>query len=477
MPLDPGSRVLERYLIKELLGEGGMGQVYAGVHERLDLAVALKVLNEPHTDELIERFEREAKLLARVRHPNVVSILDYGFLEDGSPCIAMEFINGDPLDSRMERAGAFPWTTAMHHMLGLLAGLEAMHLASVLHRDLKPGNIVLAPGRPEVAKLIDFGIARPTGAEESKLTVTGTILGTPAYMAPEQILFLPIDESSDLYSMGLIFYEMLTGAPPFPGSKLTDMMRRMNEPPKPPIAPEGLPDIQPGLQQILLASLEVNPKNRLQTAREYIERLEPLIYNRPVAGSTKVSPPPSGPFQDPSRTGPPRAPSPTGPPLPPSRSRPPQGSARWAEEVTADTIHLKQLSSNVTADTVYASAQGAHLEQPEDSRYLVLAKLPPSRLADPDERAWLANLTIDSGRSYTLGAQLWMTLQLEPTDRTTAESAAQEILMALDGRYGTTTRVEWTMVDQTFSFTASSLSGATPLPKEFKTLMDKLSGS
>jgi len=145
--------------------------------------------------------------------------------------------------------------------------------------------------------------------------------------------------------------------------------------------------------------------------------------------------------------------------------------------VTADTIHLKQLSSNVTADTVYASAQGAHLEQPEDSRYLVLAKLPPSRLADPDERAWLANLTIDSGRSYTLGAQLWMTLQLEPTDRTTAESAAQEILMALDGRYGTTTRVEWTMVDQTFSFTASSLSGATPLPKEFKTLMDKLSGS
>ena len=230
MTLQTGERVLGRYIVDGILGRGGMGEVYKGHHDRLGLPVALKILTD-RSSELEKRFEREARLMARVRHPNIVAIMDFGTTDGGFPCIAMEFIEGEDLSHQLKRRQAMPWPRANQIFAGIVAGLGAMHAAEVLHRDLKPGNIVVAPGPPEVVRIIDFGIARPTGGgHETQLTNTGMVVGTPAYMSPEQMLGVPLDARSDLYSAGLIWFELLTGRGPSAGKSVADMLRRLQEP-------------------------------------------------------------------------------------------------------------------------------------------------------------------------------------------------------------------------------------------------------
>ena len=155
MELVAGTVVLQRYLVLKWLGTGGMGQVYLGRHHKLGFPVAVKVLDR-EDDESPARFAREAHLMARVRHPNVVSILDYGTLKNDDQCIVMEFVEGTSLKDRTADQGAMSWRDAADIVVGILAGLEAIHASGVLHRDLKPSNVLLARGDPEVVKLIDF---------------------------------------------------------------------------------------------------------------------------------------------------------------------------------------------------------------------------------------------------------------------------------------------------------------------------------
>ncbi|MBM4371166.1 MAG: serine/threonine protein kinase, partial [Deltaproteobacteria bacterium] len=241
MTLSPGARVLDRYVVEACLGEGAMGRVFRGRHEHLDLAVAIKVLSIGTVPDLLERFRREARLMARVRHPNVVAVQDYGFLPDSAPCLVMELVQGEPLEERLRRTGAMPWPDAVHMGLGLLDGLEALHGAGILHRDLKPSNVILMPGTPEVPKLIDLGIALPVEGASDRLTRTGVLVGTPAYMAPEQILCTRLDERSDLYSLGFLIHEALTGTVPFRADTMASVMRRIREQVPPPVAPRGRP--------------------------------------------------------------------------------------------------------------------------------------------------------------------------------------------------------------------------------------------
>jgi len=252
------------------------------------------VLTDRSSPDMVARFEREAMLMARVRHPNVVAILDYGFLEDGSPCIAMELVEGEGLAKRLKTRGALPWPEALRLLGGILSGLEAMHAAGVLHRDLKPGNILIVPGRQDSAKLIDFGIAQPTAADEGRLTRTGMMVGTPAYMAPEQLLAAGLDARTDVYTAGLVLWEMLAGALPYPPNDVQAVMQRLVTPVPPPGIPVDRPPVPPSVLQALSCALSSEPAKRPESARAFSALLHAAI-QQAVSGPRPSATAPSRP--------------------------------------------------------------------------------------------------------------------------------------------------------------------------------------
>jgi serine/threonine protein kinase/DNA-binding CsgD family transcriptional regulator len=221
-------KTIARVEIRELLGKGGMAQVYLGQHTTLDRPVAVKVMQGFLADDsqAVERFRQEARAVAALRHPNIVQVFDFDLLE-GQPCMVMELLNGLPLDAYLDalhsRGSRLPPETTVRLVASLSAALDYAHDRGLVHRDIKPANIflrreagVLAPGEPlplDVdAVLTDFGLARP---HDHKLSATGAVTGTPAYISPEQARGLPPDRRSDIYSLGVVLYEMLAGHPPF----------------------------------------------------------------------------------------------------------------------------------------------------------------------------------------------------------------------------------------------------------------------
>jgi serine/threonine-protein kinase len=448
-----GDVLLTRYTVERQIGEGGMGQVFLGRHSTLGMAVALKVLSPGAMAGMAQRFEREAKLMARIRHPNVVAILDYGFLEDGSPCIAMEFVEGEGLDRRLGR-GAMPWPAATHLISGVLSGLQAMHDAHVLHRDLKPANVVVTSGRSEVARIIDFGIALPTGEEEQRFTRTGAIVGTPAYMAPEQLLGCPMDGRSDVYGAGLMYFEMLAGAPPFPGTDLSSVLRRLQQRASRPRAPAGLPEIPVGVVDALMAALDPEMDRRPPSA-------EDLVRSLAAAASLSASAPAAATL----RAGASQAPAglvatvmgevPASGPLPGALD--PTGI--MAAAVSGDTAVQR-----------FAASQEAE----EKRRFLVIARLLPSRLASPQERAFLAALVGSQARAYSLGGRYWFALESAASPASRAEAGGQRIVDAIRERYGGTAVAERITVESGFVLTASALTGTAPMPEEVSALIAKI---
>jgi len=433
MVLESGRSVLGRYRVSRLLGEGGMGAVFLGEHEHLGIPVALKVLTSDLTTDVLGRFRREAQLMARVRHPNVVSVLDYGFLDDGAPCLAMEFIQGEPLDQRLRRLGAMPWHDAVSLMLGVVAGLDAIHAVGVIHRDLKPSNIVVTAGPPEAVKIIDFGIARPVDGQATRYTQTGQMIGTPAYMAPEQIMGFALDARTDLYAAGMMLYELLTGSLPFAESGMSGVFRRINGSVPPPASPPGRPDFPPPLVDALDAVLRPDPEQRIRTAREFYERLQGVLRGEPT-GSVD------------------RAPEAPPPPAPPP----------W-----------------MSATAMSSPPRSGIQERPAEagaSRYVLVARIPPSRLGNADERRWLAGVAQGS-RAFTLGAQYWLAMQSQAVDADAAARAATALASALQERYGALVRVEWTTVDPGFGLTAAALTGAAPLPPQLAALVARLASA
>ncbi len=273
MRLTPGQVVLDRYEVEGLHDQGGMARVYRARNIKLGVRVALKVLTFEHDEELVERFNREAQMMARVHHPNIVQILDFGLVNGELPCIAMEYVDGEPLDMRLARRGALPWTEGVEVVLGILSGLDAIHGAGVLHRDLKPENIIVVPGEVEQPKLIDFGIALQEAAYDRKLTQVGETVGTPAYMSPEQLYGLPLDARSDVYSSALVLYELITQHLPNPGDATEALEMRVTNPLPQPTAPAPMPPIPQGLADAIFAALEPDPNNRPPSARAFANRL------------------------------------------------------------------------------------------------------------------------------------------------------------------------------------------------------------
>ena len=219
-----GSIIADRYHVLKKLGEGGMGQVYLAEHVKMGRKSALKVMNPGMVKDVdaISRFNREAANASRISHPNVAAVYDFGETPDGLIYLAMEFVEGQPLTEMIEHERrAVPPSAPPRSCARPAEALAVAHDMGIVHRDLKPDNIMIAKTRDgdDLVKVVDFGIAKAAGNEAQKVTKTGLVVGTPEYMSPEQLAGDTLDGRSDIYSLGLVAFNMLTGTLPFPASR------------------------------------------------------------------------------------------------------------------------------------------------------------------------------------------------------------------------------------------------------------------
>jgi beta-lactam-binding protein with PASTA domain/predicted Ser/Thr protein kinase len=273
-----------RYRILRKLGSGGMANVYLAEDEDLGRRVAIKILNERYASDeaFAERFRREAKSAASLSHPNIVSIYDRGEAE-GRPYIAMEVIEGRSLKELIVAKGPLPIAVAIEYAKQILSALRFAHRHGIIHRDIKPHNILL--GADNRVFVTDFGIAR---SGPSQMTEVGSIMGTAQYLSPEQARGAPVTAASDLYSAGVVLYEMLTGKTPFTGETPIEIaMKHLNEPPRPPS--DLRPEVPPELDQIVLRSLAKDPHERYEVAEEFSADLDRVEAGLPVSPETAAA--------------------------------------------------------------------------------------------------------------------------------------------------------------------------------------------
>jgi serine/threonine-protein kinase len=300
-----GDLVDGKYRIIRTIGEGGWGVVFEGENIRTYKRVAIKVLR-PHsglTKDIIARFEREAQAAGRIGSEHIVEVYDLGSLEDGTHYMVMELLAGEELASRLT-VGPMDGVSVAKLTLQLLDGLKAAHEAGILHRDLKPENLFLVPTRTgeEFVKILDFGISKfnANGPHQSA-TMTGAVLGSPCYMAPEQARGLKqVDPRTDLYAVGTLMFESLTGRVPFTGDNFNDLMFKIVLAPRPDPR-EVRPEIDPTLALIVVRAMAIDPKERFQNAEAFsaaltdwlatqgVQSVRPPELKRVMAGTPRTS--------------------------------------------------------------------------------------------------------------------------------------------------------------------------------------------
>jgi serine/threonine-protein kinase len=270
MPFERGTVLVGKYRVERLLGQGGMGWVVEATHLQLDQRVALKFMNGSQAEarpEAVARFLKEARAAARIRSEHVARVSDVGTLDNGSPYLVMEFLEGQNLESRLDGVAELPIPEAIDLAIQACEGLAEAHAAGIVHRDLKPANLFLSrrSDGSAVVKLLDFGISKltPRGSvPDAGITSTQTLMGSPLYMSPEQLRSSKgVDRRSDIWSMGIILYEMLTGCSPFAGETLPEVCSLvMSEPPS---AMHALaPKVPAALEAVVLRCLEKDASRR-----------------------------------------------------------------------------------------------------------------------------------------------------------------------------------------------------------------------
>ncbi|MES1177472.1 MAG: protein kinase [Myxococcales bacterium] len=283
--LEPGRVLGKRFRIEQRLGEGGMGAVFRATDTKTGQMVAVKtLLPEAAKDAgLRKRFEREAQILRKIEHPNFVRFVEYGSGPAEPAYVVMELLDGDALSKLISHESRLVPERALHITRHVLTGLQHAHQLGIVHRDVKPDNVVIVPAEadPEFAKILDFGIARlaePESSEKTKLTQKGEIFGTPAYMSPEQVRGDPIDPRADLYSVSVMLYEMLASRPPFVARNQNGLFA-MHLASVPPPLRDFMSDAQQlgPLQDLLDVGLAKQPELRFASAAEYLERVDALI--------------------------------------------------------------------------------------------------------------------------------------------------------------------------------------------------------
>lgn len=303
-PEVPKAIVAGKYRLTRLLGRGGMGSVWEGVHSTLGTRVAVKFIEAEHVNstEARTRFENEARAAATLKSKHVVEVYDHGVMEDGRPFIVMEFLEGEPLDRRLDRVGRLAPKDTARLLQQVCRALSKAHAAGIVHRDLKPENIFLVwddEDAADIVKVVDFGIAKFTDAAtgNSSATRTGSVLGTPYYMSPEQARGLrSVDYRSDLWSIGVIAYRCMVGQLPFEGEAVGDLLVKLCTAPIP-VPSHFAPDVPPGFDAWIMKSLSRETEQRFKSAAEQAASLAALCglsaRGGYATGEMPFTPPPS----------------------------------------------------------------------------------------------------------------------------------------------------------------------------------------
>ncbi|GEM_PF-562724 len=285
-----GTTLAARYEFLDVIGEGGVGIVFKARHPRLDKLVAVKMLQAAALkDHTIARFEREAKAISRLDHPSVAVVYDFGVTERQRPYMVMEYIEGPSLEDIIRWEGAVPLPRVLDVMVPVCDGMEHAHAAGVIHRDIKPSNIMLkqVTGRPPAPKILDFGCAKLTegdSPESKSLTQMGHSFGSPPYMSPEQVRGRALDARSDVYSLGCVIYELVTGRLPHDDDNVVEIMFKHLEAAVVPMR-QARPDlaIPEGLERIVARAMEKDADRRYQTMQELKEELEKVKADQAAA--------------------------------------------------------------------------------------------------------------------------------------------------------------------------------------------------
>jgi len=273
-PPQPGDLIAGRYELEELVGTGGMSSVFRARDLQLDRQVAIKILHERYVDdpEYVERFRREARAVAQLSHPNIVTVIDRG-VEEGRQYIVFEHVDGENLKELVARNGRLPLRQAVELTLSVADGLAFAHQHGLVHRDVKPQNVLLS--REGEVKVTDFGIARSLDVEHG-VTQTGTVLGTGEYLAPEQASGSPVSPATDVYSLGVVLWELLTGDVPFAGENFVAVaLRHVNEPP--PSLRKQRPDVPWRLDAAVERALAKDPARRFPSMAAFAAELRACL--------------------------------------------------------------------------------------------------------------------------------------------------------------------------------------------------------
>ena len=273
-----------RYVIESVIGRGAMGVIYKAHDPAIDRLVAIKLvradlLTGADREDYLERFRREAQAAGRCMHSNIVAVYDFA-LHDGNPFIAMEYVQGISLSEALARGTRFLVADAVYIVRQLLEALDCAHGLGIVHRDVKPANILLLPGGR--VKVTDFGISR---IEASHLTLSGSVIGTPSYMSPEQCRGENVDKRSDIFSAGTVLYELLTGERPFPGKTFTEVMHKVLQE-EPREIRETVPAVPEGVRAALLRGLAKKPADRFATAQAMADALRDSMRGDAAAATT-----------------------------------------------------------------------------------------------------------------------------------------------------------------------------------------------